>query len=86
MEIDPRLVETSREHAKRIGVAHRAKFREQDLFGTDLSRASVIAMYLLPDVNMALRPKLLALECVVKRGFAVGGGCKQLKFFFAMAG
>ena len=62
VEIDPQLVAASREHAKRAGAAHRAKFRAQDLFGTDLSRASVITMYLLPDVNIALRPKLLALK------------------------
>ena len=62
VEIDPQLVETSRELAKRAGVAHRASFRGQDLFKTDLSRASVITMYLLPDVNLALRPKLLTLK------------------------
>ena len=62
VEIDPRLVEASRENAKVAGVAHRAEFRVQDLFKTPLSRASVITMYLLPDVNLALRPKLLALK------------------------
>ena len=62
VEIDPRLVEASRENARVAGVAHRAEFRVQDLFKTPLSRASVITMYLLPDVNLALRPKLLALK------------------------
>lgn len=62
VEIDPRLVEKSREFAKRAGVANRAEFRDEDLFKTDLTRASVITMYLLPDVNIALRPKLLSLK------------------------
>lgn len=62
VEIDPGLVNRSRDYAKRAGVQDRAEFREQDLFATDFSQASVITMYLLPDVNMALRPKLLALK------------------------
>ncbi len=62
VEIDPKLVETSRTNAKQARVAHRTEFRTLDLFKTDLTRATVITMYLLPDVNMALRPKLLALK------------------------
>ena len=62
VEIDPKLVEQSRENAKRAGVQSRAFFREQDLFKTDLSPASVITMYLLPEVNLQLRPKLLKLR------------------------
>lgn len=62
VEIDPSLVTKSRDYAKRAGVESRAEFREQDLFKTDFSQASVITMYLLPDVNLALRPKLLALK------------------------
>ena len=62
VEIDPRLVEVARAHAEKAGVAARAHFRVEDLFATDLSPASVITMYLLPDVNLALRPKLLALQ------------------------
>lgn len=61
VEIVPDLVVRSRENAKRAGVADRAEFREQDLFATDLSGASVITMYLLPEVNLQLRPRLLAL-------------------------
>jgi hypothetical protein len=55
------LVAQSRENAKRAGVAARVEFREQDLFRTDLARASVVTMYLLPEVNLQLRPRLLAL-------------------------
>ena len=62
VEIDPRLVEESRRHARDAGVADRVEFRVQDLFQTDLGQATVITMYLLPEVNMQLRPKLLALK------------------------
>ncbi len=62
VELSPQLVERSRDNARRAGVADRAEFRVQDLFETDLAPASVITMYLLPEVNLQLRPKLLALK------------------------
>jgi len=62
VEIDPRLVEESRRHARDAGVADRVEFRQQDLFETDLDQATVITMYLLPEVNLQLRPKLQALK------------------------
>jgi SAM-dependent methyltransferase len=62
VEIDPQLVALSQKNARDAGVAERAVFREQDLFKTDLSRATVITMYLLPEVNLQLRPSLLALR------------------------
>src|SRR5262249_39943689 len=62
VELSPALVERSRENAARAGVGGRVQFRVQDLFETDLSVASVITMYLLPEVNLQLRPKLLALK------------------------
>jgi methyltransferase family protein len=62
VEIDPALVRQSIRHAREAGVAQRVTFREQDLFQTDLSEASVITMYLLPQVNLQLRPALLALK------------------------
>ena len=61
VEIVPDLVQRSRESARRAGVESRVEFREEDLFTTDLSAATVITMYLLPEVNLRLRPKLLAL-------------------------
>jgi len=61
VEIVPELVRKSREHARAAGVEARVEFREQDLFATDLSRATVVTMYLLPEVNLQLRPRLLAL-------------------------
>ena len=62
VEIVPELVERSRKAAAAAGVASRALFREQDLFKTDLSPASVITLYLLPEVNLQLRPKILKLR------------------------
>lgn len=61
VEIVPDLVAKSRAAAARAGVAERVEFREQDLFETDLSGASVITMYLLPEFNLKLRPALLQL-------------------------
>lgn len=62
VEIDPRLVELSNSNARKAGVAERAVFLQKDLFATDLSQASVITMYLLPDVNIRMRPALLKLK------------------------
>lgn len=61
VDIVPPLVEQSRFNARRARVADRVEFRVQDLFETDLSPATVITMYLLPEVNLRLRPRLLAL-------------------------
>jgi SAM-dependent methyltransferase len=62
VEVVPDLVKKSRENARIAGVTSRASFREQDLFKTDLSPASVITMYLLPEVNLHLRERLLKLR------------------------
>ena len=59
VEIDPRLVEVSRENARRAGVANRVRFIRQDLFKADISRATVVTLYLRPEANLRLRPKLL---------------------------
>ena len=61
VEIVDDLVRRSRDNAVRAGVAGRVEFRAEDLFATDLSRATVVTMYLLPAVNLQLRPRLLAL-------------------------
>lgn len=60
VEIDPRLVKLSNDRAAKAGVADRVKFLQQDLFKTDFREANVLTLYLLPDVNLALRPKILA--------------------------
>ncbi len=62
VEIVPDLVAQSQHNAQAAGVAERAEFRVQDLFATDLSAATVVTMYLLPAVNLQLRPRLLALK------------------------
>lgn len=62
IEIDPRLVKRSNQHAHELGVADRARFRAEDLFATDLSPATVITMYLLPRVVQMLTPRLAALR------------------------
>lgn len=59
VDLDPPLVELARKNAAAEGVSDRVRFEVKDLFETDLSQASVVAFYLLPDVAMQLRPKLL---------------------------
>lgn len=60
VDIDGGLVNTSRREAERQGVAGRAEFYERNLFITDISRATVLTMYLFPQVIMRLRPRILA--------------------------
>ena len=62
IEFDPNMVGLSRRNAAAAGVADRAKFIEADIFETDLSQATVITLFLLPELNMRLRPKLLAMK------------------------
>lgn len=58
IEIKPALVDTARAHAREAGVADRVEFRRQDFFETDISEATVVTLYLLPEVNLKLRAKL----------------------------
>ena len=58
VEIDPELVERARRNAREAGVSDRAAFRTADLFRTDLSEATVVTLYLLPDIVRSLVPKL----------------------------
>ena len=59
-EIDGDLVGESRANIKKGGVEALAEIRNQDILTVDFSAASVITMYLLPDVNLQLKPKLLS--------------------------
>lgn len=59
VEIDPALAERARRNAALFGLQERARFSTANLFDTPLRNASVITMYLLPRINMALRPRLL---------------------------
>ncbi len=60
VDLDRRLVEQANRTAAKAGLADRAAFYERDLYETDFSAASVMTIYLLPEVNLLLRPKLLA--------------------------
>lgn len=62
IEYNPELVVLSNKAAQQAGVADKVKFIKADLFETDFSKADVITMYLLPRINLQLRPKLLALK------------------------
>ena len=58
IEIDGDLVEEARQNADSAGVADRVAFRQGDLFDADISEATVVTLYLLPTINLRLRPKL----------------------------
>jgi hypothetical protein len=60
VDIDPKLVELSNKEAKAQGVGDRVAFIEQDMFKADLSKATVVTLYVLPDFMEKLRPKLIA--------------------------
>jgi ribosomal protein L11 methylase PrmA len=60
VDIDPARITEARANAVKAGVADKVKFMQQDLFETDIKEATVVTLYLLPDVNLRLRPKLLA--------------------------
>lgn len=62
VDIDPRLVQIARASAAREHVTDKTRFEVQDLFDTDLTQASVITLYLLPDVNEMLKPRLQKLK------------------------
>ena len=61
VDINPERIHEANENARAAGVTDRVAFHQQNLFETDLSLATVITMYLLPRVNLELRPKLLEL-------------------------
>jgi precorrin-6B methylase 2 len=62
IEYNPDMVALSQRNAVQAGVTSRATFMKADLFETDLSKADVITMFLLPSINMQLRPKILNLK------------------------
>jgi precorrin-6B methylase 2 len=74
IEYNPDMVNLARENAAAAGVSARATFVEADLFESDFSKATVITMFLLPSINMKLRPKLLVLKPgtrIVSNSFAM---------------
>lgn len=76
VEIDAVRVQEAKTNAVNAGVEDKVEFRKQDLFETDLSNATVLTMYLLPRVNLQLRPRLLTQlkpgTRVVSHNFAMG--------------
>jgi hypothetical protein len=59
IEFNPRLVELSRKNAAKEGVSDRATFTQADFVEADFSAATVVALFLREDINLALRPKIL---------------------------
>ncbi len=59
VDFNPKRVAEARQNARKAGVADRVKFVEGDLFEADIHDATVVTLYLLPSVNLKLRPKLL---------------------------
>ena len=59
IDIDPMRIREARENARTAGVEKLVRFEENDLFQTDIREASVVTLFLLPQINLKLRPKLL---------------------------
>ena len=75
VEYNPDMVELSRRNAKEAGVTELASFMQADLFATDFSKATVITMFLLPSINLKLRPTILDMRPgtrVVSNSFDMG--------------
>jgi hypothetical protein len=75
VEFNTNMVELSRRSAAAAGVSDKAQFRRGDIFGLDFSKATVVTLYLLPDLNLKLRPKLLRMKPgtrVVSHSFDMG--------------
>jgi SAM-dependent methyltransferase len=75
IEYNPDMVELSKRNAAKAGLSDRADFIKADLFETDFSQAQVITMFLLPDINLKLRPKILDMKPgtrIVSNSFTMG--------------
>jgi hypothetical protein len=75
IEYNPDMVELSKRNAEKAGVTAKAQFKKADLFETDFSHATVITMFLLPDINLRLRPKILDMKPgtrIVSNSFTMG--------------
>jgi len=59
IDIDPRRIAEARKNAEEAGVSDKVEFRQEDLFQTDISQATILTLYLLPSVNIKLRPRIL---------------------------
>ena len=75
IEYNPDMVELSKRNAAKAGVSDKASFVKADLFESDFTQAQVITMFLLPDINLQLRPKLLDMKPgtrIVSNSFTMG--------------
>lgn len=75
VDIDPERIQEANANAEKAGVSNKVTFVQQDLFKTDFSKATVVSLYLLPSVNLKLRPKILDLKPgtrVVSHAFDMG--------------
>jgi SAM-dependent methyltransferase len=75
IEYNPDMVELSKRNAEKAGVAGKANFVKADLFESDFSQATVLTMFLLPSINLKLRPQILNLKPgtrVVSNSFSMG--------------
>jgi hypothetical protein len=75
IEYNPDMVELSRRNAKAAGVTDRATFVQGDIFESDFSKATVITLFLLPDLNVKLRPTILKMRPgtrIVSNSFTMG--------------
>jgi SAM-dependent methyltransferase len=75
IEYNANMVELSKKNAEKAGVSDRAKFQQGDIFVTDFSKATVLTLFLLPDINVRLRPKILDMKPgtrVVSNSFDMG--------------
>jgi len=59
IDIDPQRIQEAKENAKKAGVENLVRFEEKDLFESDFHEATVVTLFLLPTINLRLRPKLL---------------------------
>jgi len=59
VDLDPQRIREAQHYAREAGVADRVTFRVQDLFDTDLREATVVTLFLSPEINLRLQPKLL---------------------------
>ena len=60
IDIDPQRIKEANENARKNGVTSLVQFRQEDLFQAKFADATVVTLYLLPDLNVKLRPRLLA--------------------------
>lgn len=75
IDINPERIQEANANAQKAGVTDQVQFRQQDLFKTDFSEATVVTMYLLPEVNLRLREQILKLKPgtrIVSHAFDMG--------------